>query len=288
MKTKITLPFLIILGFLTLSGISSLFKNLSASAAPALQLTDFPTPTAGADGRIIYIVQQDDTLWRISAITGVSIDELRSLNNLGAEDVIAPGQQLLIGFGARTEPTLDPNAPPTTVPAGFTPTPTAGPSSGSVCILLFEDVNGDAIRQETEFGILNGAISLANSSGSVTRTGESTDTTEVDEFGDIVPVRVCFSEIPAGEYTISAAAPDGYNPTTFLNYTFDLQGGDDAFLDFGAQVSTAGEEANPPPEEGGRSPTMGIVGGLFILSGIGLAVYVFLFSGRRTVTRSDE
>jgi hypothetical protein len=287
MKTKFALLFLVFLGFLSLSGISSLF-NFPAAAAPALQLTDFPTPTAGADGRIVYIVQQYDTLWRISAITGVSLDELRTLNNLSAEDVIVPGQQLLIGFGNRTEPTLDPNAAPTAIPAGFTPTPTPGPSSGTVCVLLYEDVNGDAIRQETEFGILNGAINLANPSGSVTRTGESTDATEVDEFGDIVPARTCFQEVPAGDYTISAAAPDGYNPTTFLNYEFELQGGDDAFLDFGAQISTAGEKANPPPEEGGRSPTMGIVGGVFIVSGLGLAVYVFLFSGRRRIVRPEE
>lgn len=288
MKTKRTLSFLILLGFLTLLGISSFFNNLPASAAPALQLTDFPTPTTGPDGRIIYIVQPGDTLWRISAISGVSIDELRTLNNLSADDVIAEGRQLLLGFGNRTEPTLDPNAAPTALPAGLTPTPTAGPSSGTVCVLLYEDANGDAIRQETEFGIPNGAINLASPSGSVARTGESTDETELDEFDNVVPVRVCFEEVPAGEYTLSVAAPDGYNPTTFLNYTFDLQGGDDAFLDFGAQISTAGIEANPPPAEGGRSPTMGIAGGFFILSGIGLAVYVFLFSGRRKAVRPSE
>ncbi|MCB9133876.1 MAG: LysM peptidoglycan-binding domain-containing protein [Anaerolineales bacterium] len=287
MKTKSALPLLIIVGLFVLSGISA-FLDRPASAAPFLQLTDFPTPTAGADGRIIYIVQPGDTLWRISAISGVSLDELRSLNNLDAEAVISEGQQLLLGFGNRTEPTQDPNAAPTAIPPGFTPTPTAGPSSGIVCILLFEDLNGDAIRQETEFGILNGAINLANTGNNLTFTGETTDATETDEFGDIVPTRTCFQDIPVGNYTISVAAPDGYNPTTFLNYTFVLQGGDEAYLDFGAQISTAGEAANPPPEEGGRSPTMGIVGSLFILSGVGLALYVFFFSGGRKVTRAEE
>lgn len=287
MKTKFVLPLLLVLGFFTLSGISALF-NPPASAAPALQLTDFPTPTPGADGRIIYIVQPLDTLWRISAISGVSLDELRSLNNLNADSVISEGQQLLLGFGNRTEPTQDPNAAPTAIPPGFTPTPTAGPSSGTVCVLLYDDVNGDAIREETEFGILDGAINLANTGNNLTFTGQTTDATEVDVFGDVVPSRTCFQDIPAGNYTISVAAPDGYNPTTFLNYTFDLQGGDESFLDFGAQISTAGEEANPPPAEGGRSPTMGIVGGVLIFSGIGLAVYVFIFSGGRKVARSDE
>ncbi|GAB4579724.1 MAG: hypothetical protein Fur0022_24630 [Anaerolineales bacterium] len=287
MKTNITLLILTFLGFVILSGIPILFHS-PASAAPALQLTDFPTPTPGADGRIIYIVQPLDTLWRISAISGVSLDELRALNNLSAEDVITEGQSLLLGFGNRSEPTPDPNATPTALPAGFTPTPTAGPSSGSVCVLLYDDVNGDATRQETEFGISGGAINLANQAGTIAQTGESTDATELDEFDTIVPARTCFTEIPAGEYTISVAVPDGYNPTTFLNYTFELQGGDDAFLDFGAQVSTAVIEASPPPEEGGRSPTMGIVGGFFILSGVGLAVYIFIFSGRRKVIGADE
>ncbi len=287
MKTKFALLFLLVSGFLFLVGVSVAFRPPTL-AAPSLQLTNFPTPTAGADGRIIYIVQDGDTLWRISAITGVSLEDLRTLNGLSEEDVIAPGQQLLLAFGNPVLPTQDPNAAPTAIPAGFTPTPTAGPSSATACILLYEDVNGDAIRQETEFGIFGGAINLANSSGSVSKTGESTDATEVDEFGDIVPTRVCFEDVLVGDYTISVAIPEGYNPTTFLNYEFDLQGGDESFLDFGAQISSAGIEANPPPEEGGRSPMMGIIGGVFILGGIGLAVYVFVFSGGRKITRSDE
>jgi hypothetical protein len=287
MKTKFAFLALLVMGFLLLAGVSDVFSS-SPSIAPALQLTNFPTPTPGADGRIIYIVQDGDTLWRISAVTGVSLENLRALNNLGADDIIAPGQQILLGFGGPTLPTLDPNAAPTAIPPGFTPTPTTGPSHGTVCILLYEDVNGDATRQETEFGIFGGAINLAHVSGGLSQTGESTDATEVDGFGDIVPVRVCFQQIPVGKYTISVAIPDGYNPTTFLNYEFELEGGDEAFLDFGAQRSTAGIAANPPPEEGGRSPVMGIIGGAFILGGIGLAVYVFVFSGGRRIARASE
>ena len=287
MKTKFAFLALLTAGFLFLCGVSNFFSP-STYAAPALQLTNFPTPTPGADGRIVYIVQEGDTLWRISAVTGVSLENLRALNNLGADDIIAPGQQILLGFGGPTLPTLDPNAAPTVIPPGFTPTPTAGPSNGIVCILLYNDVNGDATRQETEFGVFGGAINLANDTGSLSQTGETTDATEVDGFGNIVPVRVCFQQIPVGKYTISVAIPDGYNPTTFLNYELELEGGDEAFLDFGAQLSTAGIEANPPPEEGGRSPVMGIIGGAFILGGIGLAVYVFLFSGGRKITRVAE
>ena len=37
-------------------------------AAPEPQYTPIATPTPGPDGRIIYIGQEGDTLWRISAI----------------------------------------------------------------------------------------------------------------------------------------------------------------------------------------------------------------------------
>src|SRR4030065_1292138 len=67
-------------------------------AAPQAQLTVFPTPTPGPDGKIIYIVQPMDTLWRISAITGVKIETIRELNNLGVNDTIMPGDRLLLGY----------------------------------------------------------------------------------------------------------------------------------------------------------------------------------------------
>ena len=67
----------VVLGLLVLS------FTIPALAAPKAQQTVFPTPTPGPDGRIIYIVQPGDTLWRVSAITGVPLDELRGLNNLG-------------------------------------------------------------------------------------------------------------------------------------------------------------------------------------------------------------
>ena len=57
-----------------------------------------------------YVVQPGDTLWRISAVSGISLDELRRLNNLTAEDVIREGQTLLLGFGG-------PSGLPTQVPA---------------------------------------------------------------------------------------------------------------------------------------------------------------------------
>src|SRR4030066_879112 len=103
-------------------------------AAPQAQLTVFPTPTPGPDGKIIYIVQPNDTLWRISAITGVKIDTIRELNNLGVNQAIIPGDRLLIGYAGPSGIVPTAGAAPTQ--AILTPSPTASPGWGILCVLL--------------------------------------------------------------------------------------------------------------------------------------------------------
>jgi len=65
---------------LVLSMLAALGMSLrsTAQAAPPLQVPIY-TPTPGPDGRIIYIVQANDTLLRISLISGVPVDQLRAL-----------------------------------------------------------------------------------------------------------------------------------------------------------------------------------------------------------------
>jgi len=145
--------------------------SASAVAAPQAQPTPFPTPTPGPDGRIIYIVKADDSLWRISAITGVSLDELRALNNLSADDVISPGQELLLGLGGPAAQV--PTAGPKPTPTSELPTPTPGAGTGTLCVLLFEDRNGDAIRQAEEPSLPGGAISVNANFGDVSLTADT-------------------------------------------------------------------------------------------------------------------
>jgi hypothetical protein len=252
-----------------------------AVAAPALQLTDFPTPTPGQDGRILYTVQDGDTLWRIAAVSGLSLDELRQLNNLDADAIINPGNVLLLGFGGPAlegSPTPD-SVIPTVVPGSVPPTPTSGPGSGEVCILLYLDENGDAIRQEEEPAVAEGAISIANRTGTVSQQ-EETVAGPADPDED--PPRICFPELEEGEYTVTVAIPDGYNSTTDLSATFRLVPGDTTIIDFGVQLSSEAiaEVESEAPAEGGRAPLFGMIGGLLLLAGIGLAAYA-LISGRR-------
>src|SRR5690606_21555040 len=120
-------------------------------------------------------------------------------------------------------------APPTTEPTSevvATSTPEGMPGTGSICVLLFDDVNGDAMRHDTEFGIPGGAASVSERTGLASRTGDTVQQTGTDG----LPVAVCFADLPGGEYTVSVAAPQGYNPTTAQSATIQLNAGDETSL----------------------------------------------------------
>lgn len=250
MKKKILFPFSLILLSLLL-----VLTAMPVSAEPAAQAF-YQTPTPNADNRVIYVVQAGDNCLRIQLLTGVELDQLRQLNDLDEACSLSEGQELVLAIiepPAVTEPTATPG------PALPTPTPFAG--TGEICVYLFADVNGNAMVDSGEGPIAGGAISISDRTGQTSLTGLSNNSGSP----------LCFSDIPEGEYNISVAAPDGFNPTTAMNYALVLKAGDYSVLDFGAQISSA---AMPlPVGEGGRSPFLAILGSLLILGGIGLGVY---------------
>jgi hypothetical protein len=262
--------------FLIISFVS--FVGYPTLAAPQAQLTVFPTPTPGPDGKIIYIVQPNDTLWRISAITGVKIETIRQLNNLGANDAILPGQKLLIGYAGPSG-----NAPTAgvlpTLPA-MTPSPTPPPGTGTLCVLLYNDLNGDSMREETEPSIPGGQVSVGNRLGTISLTGETPSGGVAVNIANPTPQErgyICFDHLLQGEYLISVAAPEGYNRTTSLNTTLNLEAGQTTQIAFGAQANSELEAQTAIiPESPRKSPLVGIVGGTLLLVGVALGIYAAL------------
>jgi hypothetical protein len=252
--------------------------SYQVQAAPQAQLTVFPTPTPGPDGKIIYIVQPNDTLWRISAITGVKIETIRELNDLGVNDAIIPGDKLLLGYAGPSGSAPTAGVIPTQ--PILTPSPTASPGWGSLCVLLYNDVNGDSLRQETEPSIAGGEISVSNRLGTVSLTGETPSGGIATNIINPTPQErgyVCFDQLLQGEYLISVAAPEGYNRTTVLNTTLELEAGQTTQIAFGAQANSELEAQTAIiPESPRKSPIMGIVGGVLLLAGLGLGVYAAL------------
>jgi hypothetical protein len=247
-------------------------------AAPQAQYTYPPTPTPGPDGRIIYIAQENDSVWVIAAKYGLSADEFRKLNPFITNDIIIPGQSYLLGYAGPSGGT--PTAGPAPTQAIVTPSPTSSPGWGILCVLLYNDLNGDSMRQETEPSIPDGEISVSNRLGTVSLTAQTpsggADTTIVNptpqESG-----YTCFDKLLQGEYLISVAAPEGYNRTTELNKTLKIEAGDTTKIAFGAQANSELEaETALTPEPPRKSPIMGIVGGALLAAGIGLGIYATL------------
>lgn len=259
MKTHKLLPaFAIIFALFALLIAQPLFT------APTLaQGIPIYTPTAEANGNIYYIVKSGDTCQTISLINNISTDQLLSLNHITSVDDcdrLTVGRKLLIGI----VPTQAITAGPSPTPTSSLPTPMPVKGQGTICVLLFNDTNGNAVAETGENSLANGEISIASQAGDYSKTAPST--------GDNTPV--CFNNINEGQYTISVAIPEGYNATTAQNYTVQLKAGDTSTIDFGAQP---GSQMNPSSSNsGGTSLLLAVIGGLILIAGVGIGVYAYL------------
>ena len=264
---KLRFPFFIclIVIILLLLGISR--PASEAGAAPNAQ--GFITATAGPDGRILYTVVEGDSCLQVGFLHGITVPQLRQFNSRLDEDcTLTVGQQLVVGLISSNAPTAGPA--PTLPP----PTATATPVSGTteVCVLLFEDMNGDALRQETEFGIDGGAVSLTNLNGSYSQQQNTSSAVDPDT---LEPIPACFVDVPGGEYNVSMAVPDEYNATMLLSYRLTVKAGDRASIAFGAQSKTVTVSQPADAQENSRSSILGIFGMLLLLGGAGLGYYAY-------------
>jgi hypothetical protein len=131
------------------------------------------------------------------------------------------------------------------------------------------------VHQYEEPALSGGAVSISNASGSFSKTGDTTGSAP----------GVCFEEVPEGDYNVSVALPEGYNPTTHTNDEITVMPGDKTKMGFGAQPNVEKAEEiqvipspSAPPSK--KTPILGIIGGVILLVGLGLGVYASLL--RRT------
>jgi hypothetical protein len=242
--------------------------SLPARAAPAPQ--QFATNTPLPDGRILYKVQPGDTCIKIGLLNNISVDQLRQLNtNINADcSNLGTGTLLLVGTGGPAAVSATPGPSPTPPPPTITPTPLTGTTE--ICVLLFDDINGDALHQTTEPVIVGGAISVTEINGKYSKTLN----TSINPDPNATYQGTCFVDVPEGNYNIGAAIPDNYNPTVSMTYALNIKAGETDFVDFGAQ--SRDEPASQPGNNdsgNGPSPLLGFFGGLLLLSGLALGFY---------------
>ena len=262
MKIRLFAILSIFLVFLVAFGLS-----LPAGAAPSPQ--QFATNTPLPDGRILYKVQAGDTCIKIGLLNNISVEQLRQLNtNINTDcSNLQAGTLLLIGTGGPASVTSTPGPSPTPEPPTITPTPLTGTTE--ICVLLYDDINGNALHETTEPAIAGGAISVTEINGKYSKTQETAINPDPTAYQGI-----CFVDVPAGNYNIGAAIPDNYNPTMSLTYTLTIKAGDIAFVPFGAQERDApAAQTGNPDSGGGPSPFLGFFGGFLLLGGIALGLY---------------
>jgi len=227
-----------------------------------------------ADGSQHHIVKTGETLGGIAITYGVTSQELRTLNSING-DTIFVGQDLLIKEAAVQAPT-----PEVTPTVESTPEPTEVAevaATGQICLALFEDANQDGLHDAAEPLLANGLLNIA---------GAATNAHTTDGIGE----PFCFSDLPAGDYVITASAPAGYTLTSLPEVPVTISGGSEVSLSFGASAlppateEAAASDAPPTTPTQPRSILL-IVGGvlavLTLVAGGGLAVY-FLVYKRQT------
>jgi LysM repeat protein len=229
---------------------------ISTTGSSRIAQAFYYTPTPQPDGRILYIVKENDTCISIALLNGITEQELRSLNNLEGDDCLylQPGRELLILEKQELTPT------PEGIETPAEPTPTPFKGNGTICIYLFNDENGNAMAEENELPIAGGEVSVTDRLSTVNLIGTT------DASGE----PICFEDIPEGDYNISVAIPEGYNPTTTMNYALSLSAGEISVVDFGAQPSSS---ALPIFGEEKTSPWLAVLGLFFIGAGIGFWFY---------------
>ncbi|MBM3135716.1 MAG: hypothetical protein FJZ89_10650 [Chloroflexi bacterium] len=146
---------------------------------------------------------------------------------------IFPGATFTVAFGDQALLTPTPTGPP---PA--TPTPTATPTTGSICVVVYDDANGNGRRDPGEGLIAGAKLTLRDSGGAVVATYT---TTGAEPY--------CFSGLAPGNYIVTEQNPPGYVSTTPDIWGAWLLAGSVVKTEFGDQLSPT-PTVTPTPRTG--------------------------------------
>jgi type VI secretion system secreted protein VgrG len=144
-------------------------------------------------------------------------------------------------------PTNTPTSTPVHTPTPtvtLTPTPTATPQTGEVCVLSYDDRNGNRVRDPGE-PLLPYAVFSISDSRSVIETYSTNGLHEPR----------CFRNLPPLVYFVSEMSPPGYESTTHDSWGISLQTGSTINLEFGNRAQVAPTPTPSPTPEPSPTPS---------------------------------
>jgi LysM repeat protein len=257
------------------SGGSSSGGSVPVSAAPAA--APAPVSTPRADGSIVHVVTANDSFWTIAiqyaSSIGMTPEEalpaIRELNNNPA--FINVGQELLIKEPGEVivepEPLVDEesseeepseevievegansDAPAEEIAEAPVAEAETAPTTGTICVAAFNDINGDGSRDNTTEALqADAAITIFR--------GGSTVTTHIT---DGVSEPYCFENLAPDTYQVQIFPPADYQPTTSPSWAVSVAEGAQISVSFGTrfdpQVTAVADTGDTAPEDTAVSP----------------------------------
>lgn len=253
-----------------------------APTSPPPQLPSFVMPTPGSDGNVVYIVQSGDSLYRIYANTGIAVDQIKAMNGLQS-DIISIGQRLILvqGAAAAVTATTAPAEATSANPGESTATEVVAATAaatevantttevGTVCVMVYNDENGNALREPSEGILAGGNIALVDTGSGAPVQNYTTDGINEPH---------CFQNFPVGAYTISFAPPSGYNPSQDTTAPLEVEASSFRTFEFGAQPSGGGSTTGGGGLSNNRLRTalFAAAGIMFLLLAAGVAGLLIL------------
>ena len=253
--------------------------------------------TANPQGNVVHTVVSGDTLFALSFQYDVPLEQIYALNNLNSESILSIGQQIIIKSAsgappaqptaappavapAATQeavPVVTPNAPAETTPAAVAQ-PTAMPvaAANNLCVFAFDDANGDGLLQTGEGAVAGARFNIIDAQGS--SVADYTSATD--------PAPHCFSDLPAGSYTVDVQPAPDTTATSDKRWGVALTSGSTVNINFGSEGSGAASGAEPeatPAKSSGSSSIGGLLGGaigliLLLVAGV---MGAFIIARRR-------
>jgi LysM repeat protein len=271
------------------------------------QATTPPQPqvqaTPNAQGAIVHTVVAGDTLFALSFQYNVPLDEIYALNGLNSQSILSIGQQIIIKAGPGTQVPAQPTAAPTAAPEAAQPTPAGTPNTAQtpaasdttpvveptataaqvavnankLCVLAFNDTNGDGIRQPDEAPVAGASFKIIDAQGSSVATYTSSNESDPH----------CFTDLAAGSYTVDVQPAPGTSATSDKRWGVALTSGSTVNINFGSEgggTTDANTQPEAAPEKSsGGSSIGGLLGGaigliLLLVAGV---LGAFIIARRR-------
>jgi murein DD-endopeptidase MepM/ murein hydrolase activator NlpD len=211
-------------------------------------------------------VKSGDTLSSIAAQFNLSLDQLLTDNSITKGTPLLVGQTLIVGAPAVTPtPVLNPTQAATLAPIPTVSASTSASTPLGLCLLAFDDVNGNGTRDSGE-GLTAGVkFEVKSADGQSVATYTSDGVKEPD----------CLTNLPDGRYSIEVTPPDGQLATTDTRWSLSLLSSTAVNIAFGSQAAPAAATATPSAAPtavpaatasgNGSSALTLLVGGAFVL-----------------------